>query len=279
MAFFFFFESRHKREFSLSFSELAKQLDLFLSLSHPTSIILFFFLSSFSFFFFLTPPKLYTSSFLLRSLLYLLRPNSFLPLAHAYTLVPDSNHLSLDCISPNYHPFSKMTQAHTINPSRRTTAVPETKKLVPNWHLLVRPPMSDANPRKSNLEKTMEEDLAELRIAMDHFLNNRMNEAEEMLRCRHKPESMYYQFGKALCDALKAILTFHPDDIEKAMRSFDLTLKVTNKQRKTSSVAGLGTVKALGSWVVGSIGAGAFKGMTRIEKHAVRYPLHCDYLV
>ncbi|KAF9216318.1 hypothetical protein BGZ59_010192 [Podila verticillata] len=161
-----------------------------------------------------------------------------------------------------------MTQAHTINPSRRTTAVPETRKPVPNWHLLVRPAMSNANPRKSNLEKAMEEDLAELRIALDHFLNNRMNEAEEMLRCRHKPESMYYQFGKALCDALKAILTFHPDDIEKAMRSFDLTLKVTNKQRKTSSVAGLGTVKAFGSWVVGSIGAGAFKDMTRIEKHA-----------
>ncbi|KAG0343130.1 hypothetical protein BG000_007586 [Podila horticola] len=161
-----------------------------------------------------------------------------------------------------------MTETPIINPSRRTTAVPETKKAVPNWHLLVRPPMSDANPRKSNLEKAMEEDLAELRIAMDHFLNNRMNEAEEMLRGRHKPESMYYQFGKALCDALKAILTFHPDDIEKAMRSFDLTLKVTNKQRRTSSVAGLGTVKAFGSWVVGSIGAGAFKGMTRIEKHA-----------
>ncbi|KAG0038673.1 hypothetical protein BGZ82_011252 [Podila clonocystis] len=161
-----------------------------------------------------------------------------------------------------------MTETPIINPSRRKTAVPETKKPVPNWHWLVRPPMSDANPRKSNLEKAMEEDLAELRIAMDHFLNNRMNEAEEMLRGRHKPESMYYQFGKALCDALKAILTFHPDDIEKAMRSFDLTLKVTNKQRKASSVAGLGTVKAFGSWVVGSIGAGAFKGMTRIEKHA-----------
>ncbi|KAK3812546.1 MAG: hypothetical protein J3R72DRAFT_462728 [Linnemannia gamsii] len=157
-----------------------------------------------------------------------------------------------------------------INPSRRTTsAPPRVKKPVPNWHLLVRPPMHDSNPRKSNLEKAMDEELAELRIVMDHALNNRMTEAEALLRGRHKPESMYYQFGKALVDALRAILTFHPDEIEKAMKSFDLTLKVADKQRRSaSSVVGLGTVRALGSWVVGSIGAGSFRGMTRIEKHA-----------
>ncbi|KAF9127173.1 hypothetical protein BGW39_006070 [Mortierella sp. 14UC] len=128
--------------------------------------------------------------------------------------------------------------------------------------------MHDSNPRKSNLEKAMDEELAELRIVMDHALNNRMAEAEALLRGRHKPESMYYQFGKALMDALRAILTFHPDEIEKAMKSFDLTLKVADKQRKTSSIAGLGTVKAFGSWVIGSIGAGSFRGMSRIEKHA-----------
>ncbi|KAK3832980.1 MAG: hypothetical protein JOS17DRAFT_816093 [Linnemannia elongata] len=157
-----------------------------------------------------------------------------------------------------------------INPSRRTTTSPPcVKKPVPNWHLLVRPAMFDSNPRKSNLEKAMDEELAELRIVMDHALNNRMKEAEALLRGRHKPESMYYQFGKALVDALRAILTFHPDEIEKAMKSFDLTLKVADKQRKAaSSIVGLGTVKALGSWVIGSIGAGSFRGMTRIEKHA-----------
>ncbi|ORZ26790.1 hypothetical protein BCR41DRAFT_332843 [Lobosporangium transversale] len=156
----------------------------------------------------------------------------------------------------------------TINPSRRATAPPNIKKPVPNWHLLVRPPMSDANPRKSGLERAMDEDLKELRVCMDLFLNSKMNEAEALLRGRHKPESMYYQFGKALVDALKAILTFHPDDIEKAMKSFDLTLKVTNAQRKTSSIIGVSTVKALGSWVIGTVGASSFRGMTRIEKHA-----------
>ncbi|KAG0247001.1 hypothetical protein BGX31_000031 [Mortierella sp. GBA43] len=155
-----------------------------------------------------------------------------------------------------------------INPSRRATAPPRIKKPVPNWHLLVRPAMSDASPRKSNREKAMDEDLAELRICMDLFLNSRMNEAITLLRGRHKPESMYYQFGKALEDALRAILTFHPDDIEKAMKSFDQTLKVANTQRKSSSIIGMDTVKALGSWVIGSIGGSSFRGMTRIEKHA-----------
>ncbi|KAI1314959.1 hypothetical protein EDD11_001443 [Mortierella claussenii] len=155
-----------------------------------------------------------------------------------------------------------------INPSRRATSPPACKNSVPNWHLLVRPPMSDANPRKSSLERAMDQDLAELRVCLDMFLNSKMNEAEALLRGRHRPESMYYQFGKALLDALKAILTFQPNDIEKAMKSFDLTLKVANQQRKSSSIVGVSTVKALGSWVVGTVGAGSFRGMTRIEKHA-----------
>ncbi|KAG0310913.1 hypothetical protein BGZ99_010467 [Dissophora globulifera] len=128
--------------------------------------------------------------------------------------------------------------------------------------------MSDANPRKSNMEKYLDEDLAELRIVMDLFLNSKMNEAEALLRGRHKPDSMYYHFGKALVDALRAILSFRRTDIEKAMKSFDATLKIANSQRKTSSIVGITTAKAFSSWVVGSIGAGTFKGMTRIEKHA-----------
>jgi len=108
---------------------------------------------------------------------------------------------------------------------------------------------------------------------MDFFIDNKMNKGEELLRGRHKPESMYYTFGKALVDALKAILSFHPDDIEKAMKSFDLTLKVTNKQRKSANQSVVtGSVKAFGSWVVGTVGGGSFRGMTRIEKHAVRFP-------
>ncbi|KAG0253169.1 hypothetical protein BG011_006515 [Mortierella polycephala] len=156
-----------------------------------------------------------------------------------------------------------------MNPSRRTPhAPPKIKKPVPNWHHLVRPPMSDLNPRKSYLERAMDDDLKELRVCMDLFLDAKMNEAEAMLLTAHKPESMYYQFGRALVHALRAILTFHPDEIEKAMRSFDETLKIANKQRKTSAVIGLGTVKAFGSWVIGTVGGGSFRGMTRMEKHA-----------
>ncbi|KAF9358549.1 hypothetical protein BGX26_001493 [Mortierella sp. AD094] len=156
-----------------------------------------------------------------------------------------------------------------MNPSRRKTTPPNIKKPVPDWHLLVRTPMSDSNPRKSNLEKAMDEDLAELRIAMDLFLNARMNEGEALLRGRHKPESLYYSLGKSLVDTIRATMTFQRDDIENAMKSFDVTLKVASAQRKkSSSITGVGTVKAIGNWVIGSVGANSFKGMTRLEKHA-----------
>ncbi|KAF8964164.1 hypothetical protein BGZ46_000823 [Entomortierella lignicola] len=158
---------------------------------------------------------------------------------------------------------------YVMNPSRQRQTPINLKKPIPDWHLLVRAPMSDSNPRKSNLEKAMEEDLAELRIVMDLFFNARMNEADALLRGRHKPESIYYALGRALVDTVRALLTFNRDDIETAMKSLDQSLKVANGQRrKTSSIAGVGTVKAIGNWVVGTIGASSFKNMTRLEKHA-----------
>ncbi|KAF9103083.1 hypothetical protein BGX27_010738 [Mortierella sp. AM989] len=158
---------------------------------------------------------------------------------------------------------------YIVNPPRRKAASPKRKIQLSDWHLLVRAPMSDNNPRKSNLEKAMEEDLAELRIVFDMFLNSRMNEAEALLRGRNKPDSIYYHLGRSLLDAFRACLTFQRDDIEKTMKSLDLSLKVANAQRKkSSSIVGVGTVKAIGNWVVGNVGANSFKGMTRLEKHA-----------
>ncbi|KAF9384750.1 hypothetical protein BGX21_001221 [Mortierella sp. AD011] len=156
-----------------------------------------------------------------------------------------------------------------MNPSRRKPIPPNIKKPVPDWHVLVRTPMSDFNPRKSNLEKAMDEDLAELRIVMDMFLNGRMNEGDSLLRGRDKPESIYYSLGKSLVDTIKAGISFRRDDIENAMKSYEVTLKVASAQRKkSSSITGVGAVKAIGSWVAGNVGANSFKGMTRLEKHA-----------
>ncbi|KAG0238873.1 hypothetical protein BGW42_000034 [Actinomortierella wolfii] len=151
-----------------------------------------------------------------------------------------------------------------INPPRRAIKLSEPKKPVPNWHILVRPPMSNSNPRKSSLEQQMEEDLVELKEALDLFLDNKMNEAEALVR---RKETMYFKFGQAMLDAIKAIITFHPDKIQTAKKSFDAAIKKAEELRKPSTY-GLGTVKSLGSWVIGTTGAGAFKHMTRPEKHA-----------
>ncbi|KAF9428187.1 hypothetical protein BGZ76_002024, partial [Entomortierella beljakovae] len=158
---------------------------------------------------------------------------------------------------------------YVMNPPRRKKVPVHIKKHVPDWHLLVRAPMSDSNPRKSNLEKSLEEDLKDIRIAMDYFIDGRFNECEELLKSRNKSESMYYLFGIALIDSVKALLTFNRDHIEIAMKSFETALKfITTQRKKSAAFLGIGSVKALGSWISGSVGANHFKDMTKIERHA-----------
>lgn len=83
-----------------------------------------------------------------------------------------------------------------------------------------------------------------------------------------EPTAMYYELGKAIIQGLRALVTFDPYEIEAGMKAFDKAIKVSNKQRK-GSMMGLGSVKAVGSFVVGTIGAGSFRGMNRVQKHAV----------
>ncbi|KAF8966208.1 hypothetical protein BGZ46_000408 [Entomortierella lignicola] len=79
--------------------------------------------------------------------------------------------------------------------------------------------------------------------------------------------SMYYDLGNGLIQGLRALVTFDPEQIDLGMKAFERTIKTANKQRK-GSMLGLGSVKAVGSFVVGTIGAGSFKGMNRVQKHA-----------
>lgn len=83
-----------------------------------------------------------------------------------------------------------------------------------------------------------------------------------------EPTAMYYELGKAIIQGLRALVTFDPYEIEAGMKAFEKAIKVSNKQRK-GSMMGLGSVKAVGSFVVGTIGAGSFRGMNRVQKHAV----------
>lgn len=87
---------------------------------------------------------------------------------------------------------------------------------------------------------------------------------------KDKSAGMYYELGKAIIQGLKALVTFDPEEIEKGMKAFEQAIKTADKQRK-NSVLGLGSVKAVGAFVVGTIGAGSFRGMTRVQKHAVSF--------
>ncbi|KAF9928187.1 hypothetical protein FBU30_002583 [Linnemannia zychae] len=84
----------------------------------------------------------------------------------------------------------------------------------------------------------------------------------------HKePRSMYFELAKGIIQGLRALVTFDPFEIEAGMVAFEKAIKTADKQRK-GSMLGLGSVKAVGSFVVGTIGAGSFKSMNRVQKHA-----------
>ncbi|KAG0368555.1 hypothetical protein BC939DRAFT_503364 [Gamsiella multidivaricata] len=82
-----------------------------------------------------------------------------------------------------------------------------------------------------------------------------------------EPRAMYYDLGKAIIQGLRALVTFDPNEIDLGMKAFEQAIKTANKQRKGSMI-GLGSVKAVGSFVVGTIGAGSFRSMNRVQKHA-----------
>ncbi|KAG0048958.1 hypothetical protein BGZ83_006168 [Gryganskiella cystojenkinii] len=84
---------------------------------------------------------------------------------------------------------------------------------------------------------------------------------------KDKSAGMYYDLGRAIIQGLKALVTFDPEEIELGMQAFEKAIKTADKQRK-ESVLGLGSIKAVGAFVVGSIGAGSFKSMNRVQKHA-----------
>ncbi|KAG0262821.1 hypothetical protein BG011_009652 [Mortierella polycephala] len=82
-----------------------------------------------------------------------------------------------------------------------------------------------------------------------------------------EPMAMYFELAKGIIQGLRALVTFDPEEIELGMKAFEKAIKTADKQRK-GSIIGLGSVKAVGSFVVGTIGAGSFRGMNRVQKHA-----------
>ncbi|OZJ05668.1 hypothetical protein BZG36_01408 [Bifiguratus adelaidae] len=112
-------------------------------------------------------------------------------------------------------------------------------------------------------ELQMDEDLAEVRKALDLFLNSRISEAENILKPRYK-QTLYHTIGHALLSFLKALMTFEKADLEEAHDSLREAVTVANSLRKKDS----GLVENLTSWVKGSASVETIKSMTRIQRHA-----------
>ncbi|ORZ05328.1 hypothetical protein BCR41DRAFT_327729 [Lobosporangium transversale] len=163
--------------------------------------------------------------------------------------------------------FNRSQGFPAFNASRRRQPPPKLKKPVPHYRHLVRWNVNSI--AESIEEQQMNQDLIILRQGLDLFLNNQMAECEAILaRGPDKaPKSMYYELAKGLIQGLRALVTFDPEEIELGMKAFESAIKTADKQRKPS-IVGLGSVKAVGSFVVGSIGAGSFRGMNRVQKHA-----------
>ncbi|KAF9355316.1 hypothetical protein BGX26_006712 [Mortierella sp. AD094] len=93
------------------------------------------------------------------------------------------------------------------------------------------------------------------------------HEKKRKVKKEKEVKSMYYELGKGIIQGLRALVTFDPEEIEKGMKAFEQAVKAADKQRKGTMI-GLGSVKAVGSFVVGTVGAGSFRGMNRVQKHA-----------
>ncbi|KAG9320579.1 hypothetical protein KVV02_008340 [Mortierella alpina] len=126
--------------------------------------------------------------------------------------------------------------------------------------------LAEDDQKSSNCEE--EDDSTSLSTEAQEKLSlGSSGESEKKGKGSKETRSMYYDLGRSIIQGMRAIATFDPDEIAMGMKLFEQTIKTADKQRK-GSMLGMGSVKAVGSFVVGSIGAGSFKSMTRVQKHA-----------
>ncbi|KAL7330045.1 hypothetical protein PS15p_205039 [Mucor circinelloides] len=111
-------------------------------------------------------------------------------------------------------------------------------------------------------EKQLFEEIRQCRIALDHFLNSNINEAEAILKPHYK-DSMYFSLGYSFILYLKSVMTFQEDDIEATLGVLKHTIQLAGNLRKKES-SWLGSVT---SWVKGTT-LEDVKSMTVVERHA-----------
>lgn len=120
-------------------------------------------------------------------------------------------------------------------------------------------------PHTSLEEKQLFEEIAQCRVALDHFLNSNINEAEAILKPHYK-DSMYFSLGYSFILYLKSVMTFQEDDIEATLGVLKHTIQLAAGLRKKES----GWLGSVTSWVKGTT-LEDVKSMTVVERHAVRF--------
>ncbi|GAA5801040.1 hypothetical protein HPULCUR_006482 [Helicostylum pulchrum] len=112
-------------------------------------------------------------------------------------------------------------------------------------------------------EENLLEDIKEVRLAMDLFLNSRIPEAEKILEPK-RYSTLYHSLGHSFVLFLKSVMTFQHTDIEDAIEALKETIQLADAFRKKNS-SWLGNIT---SWVKG-ISVLEVWEMSRLHRHAV----------
>lgn len=112
-------------------------------------------------------------------------------------------------------------------------------------------------------EANLLEDIKEVRLAMDLFLNSRIPEAEKILEPK-RYSTLYHSLGHSFVLFLKSVMTFQHTDIEDAIEALKETIQLADAFRKKNS-SWLGNIT---SWVKG-ISVLEVWEMSRLHRHAV----------
>ncbi|CAO3631096.1 unnamed protein product [Mucor hiemalis] len=111
-------------------------------------------------------------------------------------------------------------------------------------------------------EKQLFDEIAEVRVALDYFLNSNISEAEAILKPHYK-DSLYYSLGYSFILYLKCVMTFQQDDIDTTLGVLKHTIGLASSLRKREG----GWFDTITTFIKGTT-LDDVKQMTVVERHA-----------
>lgn len=125
------------------------------------------------------------------------------------------------------------------------------------------PTMNISNEVWEAAQDNLLSDIAEVRRAMDLFLNSRIPESERILEPK-RYSTLYHSLGHSFVLFLKSMMTFQHTDIEAAIEALKKTIQLADALRKKET----GWLGNITSWVKG-ISVHDVWNMSRLHRHAV----------